>query len=265
MLAPLSFTRELSAADLMQTPQLNEGFARLRYAINSKSLGVVTATPGTGKSSLVRRLDASLDKSRFLVCYINETDLKPKTLYARLLAALSVQPVAYLDKLKKQFRDALVNLHSTQDRLLVLIVDNAQELPAQTLKEFRYLFSFEMDSKSLLSLILIGHPEFWDTLQLRAFEPLSQFIATHYRMPGLDESQVKEYIIHHLSLSGMAMCFPDDTVKRITQFTFGIPRNINSVCRYCLIDMEAHQLSLADNQVLDRVFREIRPYHGGAE
>jgi general secretion pathway protein A len=125
------------------------------------------------------------------------------------------------------------------------------------LRELRYLIRFDMDSASVLTLILAGHPELWDTLKLRTFEPLRQCVTTHYRITALDEAQTKEYIVHQLKLSDMSICFPDDVVKRIYQFTSGIPRVINAVCRHCLIDIESNHLDLVDTQVIERVLNEF--------
>jgi type II secretory pathway predicted ATPase ExeA len=255
MMAPRSFLHELPVSDLLELPQQKEGFARLKYVVSQKSLGVLTATPGSGKSSVIRMLESSLDKSRFLFCYINDSELKPKSLYSKLLQALCVQSPVYLDRMKKIFRDAITSFH---DRLLVIVIDNAQDLPVTTIREFRYLMSFEMDSKSMLALILAGHPEFWDTLKLRTFEPVFQCVATHYRLPGLNETQTKEYIIHQLKLSELTMLFPDEIVKKIYQYTSGIPRLVNKLCRHCLIDLESNQLELVDNQVLERALFEFR-------
>lgn len=110
----------------------------------------------------------------------------------------------------------------------------------------------------MLCLILVGQPELWDTLKLRTFELVYQCITTHYRIPSLDESQTKEYIAHQLKLSEFSMLFPDDVVRRIHQFTYGIPRLINNICRHCLIDLESSKLELVDNQVLDRVLSEFQ-------
>ena len=258
MIAPLSFLREISTEDLLSLPQHREALARLKYVLSSKGFGVMTGSPGLGKSSVLRMLEASLDKSRFLFCYINDADLKPKTLYAKILFALSVQPSAFLDRMKKQFRDAVISLFDTHDRLPVIVIDNAQDLPVQTIREFRYLMSFEIDAKSMLALILVGHPELRDTLKLRSFESVSQCITAHYRLSPLDEKQTYDYIAHQLKLSHASMLFPEDVVKRIHQFTSGIPRVINQICRHCLIDMESNQLELADHQVLERVLSEFQ-------
>ena len=255
MMATRSFTHDLPISDLFALPGQKEGFARLKYIVSSKSFGVITGTPGTGKSSLIRMLEGSLDKSRFQFCYINDSKLNPKALYARLLITLCIQPPAYLDRMKKLFREAITG---SRDRLLVVVIDNAQDLPMETIREFRYLLSFEMDSISMLALILVGHPETWDMLKLRTFEPVFQCVATHYRLPALDEPQTKEYIIHQLQLSALSNCFPDEIIKKIYQYTSGIPRLINKLCRHCLIDLETNHLELVDNQVFERALFEFQ-------
>jgi len=83
-------------------------------------------------------------------------DLKPKCLYSRLLNSLSVQPSGFVDRMKKQFREAIINLNDTQGRFMVVVIDNAQALPDQTIRELRYALNFDIDSKCLLSLILVG-------------------------------------------------------------------------------------------------------------
>lgn len=258
MMAPLSFLREIPTENLLSLPQHREALARLKYVLSSKGFGVMTGSPGMGKSSVIRMLEASLDKSRFLFCYINDADLKPKNLYGKILYSLAVQPSVYLDRMKKQFRDAVVTLYDTHDRLPVIVIDNTQDLPVQTIKEIRYILNFEIDAKSMLAIILVGHPELRDTLKLRAFEAVSQCITAHYRLSPLDEKQTYEYIAHQLKLSQLTMLFPEDIVKRIHQFTSGIPRVINQICRHCLIDMESNQLELADHQVLERVLSEFQ-------
>jgi type II secretory pathway predicted ATPase ExeA len=257
MIAPLSFQRDIAVSDMLATPQQQEGVARIRYNISTRGFCVITGVPGLGKSCMIRSIEASLDKSKYMLCYINEAELTPKVLYSRILSGASISPESYIDKMKKQFREAVSNLYSMQERQLVVVIDNAQELPNQTIKELRYLISFELDSKSLLSLILVGHPELWDTLKLRAYESLFQFVSVHFRVPSLDMEQTKEFIVHQLKLSNHPLCFPDDIIKKIYQFASGIPRVINSICRNCLLDMEANKLEIVDGNVLDRVLNEL--------
>ena len=258
MIAPISFVKQIPVADLHTLEHQQEALARLKYIVSTKGFGLLTGSPGTGKSSIIRSLEASLDKTRFQFCYINDADLKPKCLYSRLLQTLSVQPQGFVDRMKKQFRDAIVNLYEAQSKLLVVVIDNAQDLPVQTIREFRYVLNYDIDSRSLLALIPVGQPELWDTLKLRSFEPVYQCMTACCRLPALEEQQTREYIRHQLALSKVGMLFPDDMVKRIHQFTHGIPRLLNNVCRHCLIDLESNQLDLVDKAVVDRVLSEFQ-------
>lgn len=257
MLAPLSFQRTIPVGDMITTPQQEEGLARIRYNITMRGFCVITGIPGLGKSGMIRKLKASLDKSKFILCYINEAEITPKVLYSRILNALEISPASFLDKMKKQFQEGVSSLYLMQERQLVIVIDNAQELPHQTLKELRYLFSFEIDSKSLLSLILVGHPPLWDTLKLRSYESLFQFVNVHFRLSPLDSSQTKEYMIHQLKLSDIPMCFPDEEIQKIFQYSSGIPRIINSICRNCMLDMASNKMELVDSRVLERVLNDL--------
>jgi type II secretory pathway predicted ATPase ExeA len=256
MIAAKSFTRNVPVEDLTSIPQQAEALARLKYIVSVKGICVVTGSPGVGKSTLIRTLDAALDKSRHLLCYINDACLTPKTLYTMLLTALGVAPPTYLERMKKQFRDAVADLHDTQRKLLIVVIDNAQDLPQATIIELRYLYCHDIDCKSIMSILLLGHQDFWDTLKLRVYEPVMQCVNTHYRISPLNESQTCDYIRHHLALSGLTMSFPDDVVKRIHQFSGGIPRVINKLCTHCLVDIEGNNLDIVDNAALDRVMAD---------
>jgi|LSQX01.1.fsa_nt_gb type II secretory pathway predicted ATPase ExeA len=257
MIASNSFKQGIAVDSLYLSSQHKEAVARLKYVVNSKGFGVLSGHPGTGKSTIIRSLDSSLDKNKYVVCYINESLLKPATLYSRILDSLNIKPLSFLSKLKKQFKDSVYSLYKSQNKSLVIIIDNAQALPESTVKEIRFLIGFEMDSFSPLSIILAGHSDLWDTLKLRSFELVFQCISNHYRLMPLDERQTQEYIVHNLKLSDQNMLFPEDVTKQIYSYTRGIPRIINRVCNDCLLDMEQHDLEIVDSTVLERVINEL--------
>lgn len=257
MIAPFSFKRDIPADSLFLSDQHKEAVARLKYIIQSNGFGVLTGHPGSGKTTVIRYAEAGLDKNKYTFCYINESTLLPATLYSRILDAMNINPFAYTVKLKKQFRDNVSNLYKSQNKSLVIVIDNAQELPESTVREIRYLISFDMDSFSPLSVILVGHSDLWDTLKLRSFELVFQCVTNHYRLQPLDQSQIKDYILHQLSLSDCRMVFPDDVVRQIHSFTRGIPRMVNKVCVNCLIDMEHNKMEIADSTVVERVINDL--------
>lgn len=257
MIAANSFKRDIPASSLYLSLQHKEAVARLKYIIQAKGFGVLTGHPGSGKSTVIRHTEACLDKNKFVFCYINESSLNPATLYSRILDSLNIKPFSYATKVKKQFRDSVYALYKSQNKSVVVVIDNAQALPESTVKEIRYMTSFEIDAFSPLSIILVGHSELWDTLKLRSFELVFQCITNHFRLSPLDQNQSKEYIVHQLKLSECNMVFPDDVIKQIYSFTRGIPRLINKVCSNCLLDMKHNDMDIADSTVIERVLNEL--------
>lgn len=259
-----SFQKEIDVNSMFLSEQHNEAVVRLEHIVRNRWLGVIVGQPGTGKSTVIRRLRQRLDSARFAFCYINDSDLKVKSLYHYMLGDMSIEPAYYLQKAKCQFHDAVLELHGKQCQL-VLLIDNAHNLSAKTIHEIRYVLNYDIDSLSPMSVILAGHEDLWSTLRLRHFEAVFQCVNTHYRLKPLDLPQTREYIAHQLSLSGLTQLFPDDCISRIFTVSRGIPRNINTVCLNCLIDIRAKNLQLVDGNVLERVVHDLELSPGGAK
>lgn len=258
MIAEKSFRRDIETEDVFLSKQHKEALVRLEFFVRSMFVALLTGEPGVGKSTLLRTFIRKLDPSKYCICYINNSDLTPKTLYTEVLQSLSVAPLSFLPRIKKQFAEVVMDVFKNHNKQLVVFVDNAQSLPTQTLHEIRYMLNFEFDSMSPLSLILIGQPELFATLRLRSFEPLFYRLSSHYQFKGFSQKQTGEYILHQLNLSNLNMLFPDDVVAKIWSRSRGLPQIINTICIHCLIDMEANSLNLVDNAVLERVLADLQ-------
>ncbi|MHB1654432.1 MAG: hypothetical protein ACYCVD_18470 [Desulfitobacteriaceae bacterium] len=92
-------------------------------------------------------------------------------------------------------------------------------------------------------------------------ECIRQRVNVHYRLPCLGEDEISAYILHHLKVSGLdKQIFTDDAIKLIYQFSKGIPRRINNLCRYAIIaavvaesptiDADAVQKGLDDDDLI---------------
>ncbi len=257
MIADNSFKRGIAVEDVFVSPQYQEALLRLQYIIANRGLGVLLGETGSGKSTIIRALSKKLDLSKHVICYINNSRLTPKELYCDILYSLGVEPFSYISKIKKQFDQVVIDIFKTHKKQVVLIIDNAHMLPAETILEIRYITCFEMDSFSPLSVLLFGQEQLWATLRMKTFEPVFYCLNNHYHLPGLDFKQTKEYIIHQLKLSNLSMLFPDDVVAKICNCSRGLPRIINIIARHCLIDMEANSLKLVDMDVLTRALNDL--------
>lgn len=258
MIAQNSFKRDTPINDIFMSEQHKEVLARTEFVVNNNGIFLLYGESGSGKSTIVRAFLSKLDSARYCICYINNSSLTPKDLYSIALESMAVAPYSLLSKVKKQFYQVAADVFKNHKKQLVVLIDNAQSLPANTISEMRYMRGFEYDSMSPMSLILVGQPELLPTLRLRTFEPLFYRIDSQYHFKGLSQKQTSEYINQQLSLSGLSMLFPEDVVSKIWGRSKGLPQIINMICKSCLIDMEANSLPLVDNSVLERVLTDLQ-------
>ena len=85
-------------------------------------------------------------------------------------------------------------------------------------------------------VILAGQSQLAQTLRLQVLECIRQRINVYYRLPCLGEDEISNYILHHLKIAGLdKQIFTDAAIKLIYQFSKGIPRRINNICRYAIV------------------------------
>jgi general secretion pathway protein A len=126
---------------------------------------------------------------------------------------------------------------SAKRRLPLVILDEAHLLAPTLLEPLRLLFTDQMDSQSLATVILVGHPDLRRTLHLAVHEAFSQRLTVRYHLGPLDLAETIGYVRHHVRAAGYTaspLLFTDDALQRIFDFTKGMPRRINQVCTTAL-------------------------------
>jgi len=92
------------------------------------------------------------------------------------------------------------------------------------------------DSYSPLTVLLIGQPQLTETLRLQILECIRQRITVQYKLPPPGEEEVGPYSLHHLRVAGLdRQIFIEEAIQFIYQFSKGVPRRINNICRYVII------------------------------
>lgn len=254
------FSRELAPSEVFISKGHHELLARLRHAIETGSLAVITGQVGSGKSTAIRSVMHSLEASRYRYMYMASSELTPSEFYKSLLYHVNVQPGRSFSQNKRLVAQTMLEIHQKGIKPIVLI-DEAQELSAPMLSELRFVLNYQADSFSPLMVILTGQPQLAETLRLQVLECIRQRINVHYRLPCLEEEEVSAYILHHLKVAGLnKQIFTDAAIKLISQFSKGIPRRINNLCRYAIIaavvtdsptiDAEAVQKGLEDDALI---------------
>lgn len=206
----------------------NVALNSMEYVVEQKEgFCVITGEPGTGKTTLINVfIDRWRDKAE--IALILTPSFTPDELLQSVLCDLKVacRKRSKADRLKA-FMDFLIK-KSEEKRPVIVIVDEAQNLPGETMEELRLLSNFETEKEKLLQIILIGQPELESRLSTEALRQLDQRVTVRARLSPLAGSEVLKYMNSRLIKAGKGFLRLDDNMmRRVYKYSKGIPRLIN--------------------------------------
>jgi MSHA biogenesis protein MshM len=195
----------------------------------------ITGEVGTGKTLLCRALLNELDNQRYQVAYLPNPGLTPAGLRQALARELHVKDT-----------DGATVLEALQRRLIelagagkstVVLIDEAQALPPETLEALRLLTNLETQQAKLLQVVLFGQPELDETLARNEFRQLRQRITFSYRLRPLDVKDTTRYLQERLAVAGYRgePLFSPAAVRRLVRGSGGIPRLLNILAHKALM------------------------------
>ena len=233
--------------------------AYLQYGLSQgEGFIVVTGPIGTGKTTIARNLLSSLDE-HIVAVQISTTKLNPEEL-VRLVGAqfgIGVEGLSKADVLKK-LEDMLHRLNREGKRAL-LIVDEAQNLPAETVEELRMLSNFQMDDRPLLQSFLLGQEELKPIIELPEMEQFRQRVIASCHLKALTEDEVTGYIKHRLTQAGWdgRPQLVEGIFEKITTYTSGVPRKINIFADRLFLFAYLEELDVIDEAAVDAVIEDM--------
>ena len=233
----------------------------LRYGLTQgEGFIVITGGVGTGKTTLVRSLFADLAKENIVAAQLVTTNLKPEDTVRMVAASFGL---AHEGTGKAQVIKNLETFflaRAREGKRILLVVDEAQNLPMESLNELRMLANFQISGRALLQSFLLGQQELRNTLQDDSLEQVRQRIIAAYHLDPLDKEETKAYIEHRLKLVDWHEDprFTASANSAIYDFTQGVPRRINTFCDRLLLFGYLEQLHNIDAPQVREVSQELR-------
>jgi type II secretory pathway predicted ATPase ExeA len=220
-------------AFLYMPPKHREAFAGLTYAVlERKGFVALTGDAGTGKTTLLSSVLNRLPPERILSSIILNPALTPSEFLEGVLLDFGITDVP-TSKAQRLWRlqEFLLRAYE-EDKIPVLIVDEAHILSRDVLEEIRLLGNYEYSSDKFLQILLLGQPELDDVLNRYDMRQLKQRISLRLYIDPLTPSEVGEYIRFRWTKAGagVPMPFAPDAIAAVAQYSRGIARLVNSLC-----------------------------------
>jgi general secretion pathway protein A len=242
-----------------------DALAHLLYGINEAGGFIqLTGEVGTGKTTLVRALLERMPGHTDVAVVLNPR-ITPLELLQSLCQELHVEvsePASHSIKaLIDLLNQRLLAAHAS-GRRVVIIMDEAQNLSAETLEQVRLLTNLETASRKLLQIILIGQPELRDVLARSELRQLAQRITGRFHLAPLSRHGTATYIKHRLQVAGgepahAANIFTRAALHEVHRISHGIPRVINVVCDRALLGAYTENAHRIDAALVRRAAGEV--------
>ncbi|MEJ2609004.1 MAG: XrtA-associated ATPase [Candidatus Thiodiazotropha sp.] len=238
----------------------NRAMAYLRYGLEQgEGFIVITGGIGTGKTTLVRNLFDELNEKNVMAAQLVTTQVDPDDMLRMVCASFGLAHEGLNKATLLHNLEAIARARHSEGKQMLLVVDEAQNLPPRSVEELRMLSNFQVNNKALVQTFILGQEEFKRTLQSPGMEQVRQRIIASYHLDPLSAEETEKYILHRLQLVGWKQdpTFDDGVFQMIFKFTGGVPRRINAMCdRLMLFGCLEELHSMGKNAVLS-VMQEL--------
>ena len=247
------FGRDIPVMELMKSRQWNELAGRMVHVAKSRWFGVFTGETGTGKTTALRRMAAELDKNRFWLLYVYDSDLTPRNFYVETLYQLGHKARFYRGDAKRQLTKALDDI-TQSNQVPVIVVDEAHLLSHEMLEEIRFLLNMEMDSKNSCSLILVGQSELRSKLKLQIHQAIDGRVDVRFHLQAMSGEETVKYVKRHLErVKCPREIFTEPALKVIHDYSGGMARKVNKVSQASLMAAASQKKQLVDDYLVKEV------------
>jgi general secretion pathway protein A len=245
---------------LFLSPSHKQALGSIIYGvINRKGFVVITGEVGVGKTTILRSYLEGVAKPKTKIIYIFNANVSFKNLLKIIYKELghdakSGDSVEMLSDLYQILMEEY-----KQGNTVLLIVDEAQNMPIETLENLRMLSNLETSKDKLLQIVLIGQVEFEEKLNLYELRQLKQRIVIRSTIVPFSEAESMAYIKHRLAKAANngSQVFTKAALKRIIKEANGIPRSLNILCDNALITGFGYKVIPVNTKIVNEVITDF--------
>ncbi len=238
----------------------NKAMSYLHYGLRqAEGFIVITGEIGAGKTMLIGHLLDQLDRSNIVAANLLTPNLEAADLLSHILSAFRIEAAGEGKASEiEAFEDFLFD-QLNHGRRVLLVVDEAQNLPLKTLEELRVLSNMEYDGTPLFQVFLVGQPDFRETMARADMEQLRQRVIATYHLEPMAREETEGYIEHRLAQVGWTgkPAIARDAYDAIFAATGGLPRKIHKLCNRAFLYAAVENLDRIDGSTVEVVLADL--------
>jgi general secretion pathway protein A len=221
---------------------------------------VITGEVGSGKSTLVAHLMATIDPSRLTAAQVVTSKLDGEEIVHVVAQAFGLLIEGHDKATALGEIENFLHEEARAGRRCLLIVDESQNLAISALEELRMLSNFQLGAHPLLQTLLLGQPEFRDMLAAhQSLEQLRQRVIASHHLEPMQPQEIQQYIEHRMKCVGWEgnPAFDQRVFSEIYAASGGIPRRVNQIVNRLLLLGAVDQRTRIDGAMVQQVLSEL--------
>lgn len=238
-LKTLPFRKDIAGENIFLSAAGKELLQRLEYMKQNRGIMLVTGLPGMGKTLHIRAFSEKINTNLYKCLYLPLSTVSTSEFYRQLALALGAQGYWKKSQLFQSIQRAIKQYVQNNQKVPIIIFDEAHLLKNENFYELQILSNFNMDSIDPALFILLGQPHLRDRLLSPIHQAFNQRISLKFCLTPLTRLETHDYIKHHLQLAGRnqsesQLIFNQNAIDAIHRNSTGIPRIINALALKCL-------------------------------
>lgn len=250
------FSSQLPATALWVSPPVQSFCWRIEHQVGEGGFALAVGDPGVGKSAALRILSEHLQGLRDLcVGILTRPQAKTADFYRELghLFGVSLSPSNRWHSSKSLREKWLAHIEATVYRP-VLIIDEAQEMNPLVLAELRMLASADLDSRSILTIILAGDQRLAARFEEPDLLPIASRIRSRLRLEALAPKHLQECLNYLLKAAGNPKLFSPSLIQTLCEHAAGNLRLLMNLANDLLVAACQQELEVIDEKLYFDIF-----------
>ena len=256
---------------LYMSPSHKEALGAIIYGVEKrKGFIAIIGEVGVGKTSILRAYLERKASQKQKTIYIFNPVLSFHELLISMFRSLDLTPRHdNVPEMVNQLHEALIAEYQAGGTVVVAI-DEAQNMPVETLENLRMFSNLETSTDKLIQIILLGQPELGVLLQQAVLRQLKQRIVLWATISPLTREESQSYITHRIARAcstgstllyakneNSPALFSKSALNLIAREAKGIPRRINILCDNALITGFGRQVKPVPVSVVKEIMGDL--------